>query len=238
MKRKKMWIALTAVIVLVCVAVFTELYSAYRSATKIGREVGSGLGKITGSFIGSWTGYKNGKNDGMIAAQTPQVNTEWKDRISELGSLEVLVIDLSYIDCYKYPGESKDELNPDYAELFSEEVEMVFTVDMKNVDVSVGGNGDLTVIIPDVDYPTGNWVKGSLKPLDKYTRKKGAGSSTTGMVTELANHKQLMTNLTQEVNDVYLDQARIAAKTQVEAVSRAITGKNVKVVGVWEKSNG
>ena len=215
---------------LLLLIVFVRLLSIYRTSSSIGAGVGEDVGRLVGNLVGSIEGYKSGREDGLRDAQTPKVEVDIKERISEMGLLEVLVVDLEYIDVYK-----TSEKDTKYAEAFSEKVSVVFTVNMNNVKVTENEDGSVKILLPHIQYPRGSWIMGSYKRIDTYPKKTGVGSTIGGIEQENINHQQLIKKVEEDVYGNYLNQARSSAKTQVESLARAITGRDVIVVGAWEE---
>ena len=215
-----------AIILVVVATILAILVPAYSSAMETGKNVGQTIGTATGNLIGSLEGtsegFEKGKNDALI----PKVDiSAIQDKVHGLGNLEVLVIDMEYMDVFK----SDQNENPDYAEIFTEKVKMIYTVDLTRAIVGSIRDNELIVRIPKVTYSDPSPIEGSYKKIASYQKGSHAGSNTDGINRASESHNKLMEEIKEKAGSTYLDMANEAAKAQVQSLTKAMTGKNCTV---------
>lgn len=211
-----------AIFILLTLSVSIKVYSSYKSANSIGATIGNKTGELTGNLVGSFSGYTEGYEKGKEDALKPKYSTELQEKMSGIGKLEVLIINLNYLNVYK----SNDSMNPSYAEAYSEDVEVIFTVDLEQMEIR-DNNGNLEILLPDVICSTPSPKQGTYKSLAEY--KNGNDNKIDTIFKQSEEHKQLIESIQLKINESYYNQACELAIKQVKNIVIAITGKNASV---------
>ena len=225
-KFKNMDKIVLAIVLMACITVLAVLISAYSSAIETGKNVGKTAGIATGNLVGSYEGTKEGYEAGKSDALNPIINIEKaQEKVRGLGSLEVLVIETEYLDVFK----TDQTDNPNYAEIFTEQVKIIFTVDLTKAEIKTIGDNSILVRIPDIQSSY-TVIEGTYDSKDSYQKPGIAPGSTTDTITqETKNHNALIKSIGEKVSTDYYDKAVDAAQNQVKSLAKAMTGKDVVV---------
>lgn len=224
-KDKAIWIVVAVVAVIVLIlSIYINI-----NADKIGAGLGNTLGNVVGSAVGSLNGITHGvsagfdvgKEEGLSAKDT---STEITTKFQEVKRLQVLVASGAYTNISTM-GE-----NVDYASLYTQRYNAVFTVNLETAEVILN-NGVLVVRLdqPDLDFKP----EGPVTLIDDYQRHWFSGGTEDGM-DMIQNSLIEIQNKTKENlsrDEGMMSTARVFAKEQLKSLinSMALNKPTVKI---------
>ena len=102
--------------------------------------------------------------------------------------MEVLVIETKYLDVFK----TDQTDNPNYAEIFTEQVKITFTVDLTKAEIKAIGDNSILVRIPGI-HSSYTVVGGTYDSIESYQKPGIAPGSIPDTITqETENHNKLI----------------------------------------------
>lgn len=202
--------------------------SFYNSALYLGTGVGEKSGTIVGNCIGSYegitTGLANGANDGKEEGLSAKdTKSAIKKNFSEIGNLEVLEAGVTLNNFNK--------VGKDYAALFLKKGVVVFSVNLKDVEINDIDEDTVEVLLPKVGEKL--YIdEASTEKLAEYQKHIWSGSAENGL-TEYMNSSDAMNQSVENTIDNYSalsETAQSAAIKRIEMIARSATGNQKEVV--------
>lgn len=193
------------------------------NAKSIGNEIGSDTGSIVGKAVGSFLGMTDGKKKGEQAGRDAGLKAEdtaavISNQLHRLENLEVLVASVKLSNFHSVGQEDSSKY---YAALYLVNGNAVFTVDMRQADISAR-SGDLYIKLP---KPKGSLYldDSSVEKVAEYQTKLFNGSAEDGFDAYL-NTMTKMQEASEETLDNYealIFAAKEAATNQVTLLATA-----------------
>ena len=192
------------------------------SASRFGATAGSASGTAVGLAVGSYRGVAEGisacaeagTEAGLSAEDTTSVV---KTELEETGRLQVLVAGVKLTDHHS--------VGNDYAALYILKGSAVFTVDLEQAAVSGDEKSGIDITCPEPEV-TVFIDENETEKLAEYQRYRFAGSAEDGYKAYLNTMTASVEEVRQSVEnyDALMEQAKAAAKTQIEALARSVRG--------------
>lgn len=223
---KKSW-PMILVIGMACVLLYTIHLRI--NATSIGGSLGGGLGTAAGRAVGSFEGITKGRSEGIAEGKTDGLSAEdteatIENELRQLEKLEVLVASVK-LSNFHTNGEKKN-----YAALYLVNGNVVFTVDMSQVQVTDDGPNK-NIVLP---KPTGELKldDSTVEKVAEYQTKLFNGSAEDGFDTHLKTMKKVQeaSEETLDNYDTLVESAEEAAERQVTRLVQAVSSGDRNVV--------
>lgn len=225
---------LAAFIVLVA-AVLVLTVRMHAGAREAGEAVGSTAGTAVGGAIGSFRGITNGTQEGYDAGRKEGLNakdidiivTGVKESLGKLGKLEILTATASFRDVLG--------IGNDYRAFFLLRGNVVFAVDMNQVEIHPISEKEISILIPD-PICTVNIDDTATEKVAEYQKDFFTGDTQAGYEAFLKFVNQRSAEL-EKALDGYDDlnkQAQEAAIQQIKLLAENICGPD-KTISVRMK---
>ena len=217
-----------ACVVVAVVGVFGYALPAYNNAKNLGISIGDKTGNIVGNVIGSFDGIttglakgaEDGKEEGLSAKDT---KAEIKNSFSEIGNLEVLEAGVKL--------NNVNTLGDDYAALFLLKGVAIYSVNLKNVEISDIDANSVEILLPAINVEI--YIdESSTEKLAEYQKHPWSGSARDGfaeyMNTRVATDQSVKETMVNYAN--LTETAQSSAIKQIEIIAKAATGNKKEVV--------
>lgn len=192
------------------------------SASRFGASAGSASGTAVGLAVGSYRGVMEGiaagaeagTEAGLSAGDTTAVV---KTELEETGRLQVLVAGVKLTDHHS--------VGNDYAALYILKGSAVFTVDLEKATVTGDEKSGIDIMCPAPEVAV--FIdENETEKLAEYQRHRFAGSAEDGYKAYLNTMTASVEEVRQSVEnyDALMEQAKAAAKKQVEALAQSVRG--------------
>lgn len=207
----------------------------YVGAQKTGETVGSTIGTAVGGAIGSFKGITTGtqagaeagREEGLNAKDIKVIVADIKDGLGELGKLEILTATASFRDVLG--------IGNDYRAFFLLRGNVVFTVDMNQVEIQPVSGAEISILLP-VPECTVAIDDTATEKVAEYQKDFFTGDTQAGYEAFLKFVNQRSDELEKSLDgyDALNRQAQNAAEQQVKLLAKSICGPD-KTISVHIK---
>ena len=213
----------SAVVFAILMALILFIFLPLRkNAEEIGEGVGASTGKLTGYAVGSYHGLTEGRTAGFEAGRTQglkaeDTEAEIANAIEDAGALEVLAASVTIMNPSKV-GDS-------YAALYLVFGDAVFTVDLKQADISQKDDGSIVVAVPEPQVEL--YINDDkTEKIAESISNRYAGSTKAGYEAFMNSMDQINEKAEESISgyDTLLEQARQAAIKQVKLLAGNVCG--------------
>lgn len=204
-------------IVLVAIFIFS-LYFCINLAPSLGKAAGKANGSMRGVTIGIKRGGEEGKQKGLSAKDT---QVRLKDKISETGKLQVMMIDLRLTDLY-WQGEN-------YAALLAMPGEGIFSVDLTQAEIAYDAEeNQISIVVPCPEF-TSYLDDSKVETIAEYKKPVFDGKTEDGYQGYLNSREEIDKKVQEEFAIPLLDQAKETGIGQIEKLAKSVCGSTAVV---------
>ena len=207
----------------------------YRNAKAWGTDIGENTGKLVGLAKGSYEGITeriaNGREDGKeqgLSAEDTQVMDA--TGLEGIGRLEVLVASVKLDDYH--------QIKDDYKAIYVFKADAVFTVDLENAEIKrTDTTVEITLKKPSVEL---EFNEGETEQIAEWQKHFYSGKSEDGYNAYINSRREIQNNSTEKIENYedLMSMAEESAKTQVEALVKAICGNEITVEITFSDEGG